>query len=252
MTAELGGFTGIVEPDAETVRFLRERRGVDVESSPGCAATRARAMPTCIRVDCSSALADGGARPATRATACALADARRSRVRGRHRLRRLVHGRQARGLRPVPRGAGAGPRDAGCASPPHVQLYLQFGTTAVRDYCIAPRLRSRLRGGRRAHPAAVVRRLRELRAGLVDRAGAGDRQRDQPQLPRPLGAGRRCGWRARRRSRPAPSPASWRRSKNCDPVPSLTRPRQFPALRERRRKPLLLPRRRPRPHRRER
>ena len=29
MTAELGGFTGIVEPDAETVRFLRERRGVD-------------------------------------------------------------------------------------------------------------------------------------------------------------------------------------------------------------------------------
>ena len=27
MTAELGGFTGIVEPDAETVRFLKERRG---------------------------------------------------------------------------------------------------------------------------------------------------------------------------------------------------------------------------------
>src|SRR5690606_37866178 len=28
MTAELGGLTGIVEPDAETARFLRERRGV--------------------------------------------------------------------------------------------------------------------------------------------------------------------------------------------------------------------------------
>lgn len=28
MTAELGGFTGIVAPDEETVRFLRERRGV--------------------------------------------------------------------------------------------------------------------------------------------------------------------------------------------------------------------------------
>ena len=47
MTAELGGFTGIVAPDAETVRFLRERRGVDVRrSSPGCAATPVPPMPT--------------------------------------------------------------------------------------------------------------------------------------------------------------------------------------------------------------
>lgn len=30
MTAELGGLTGIVEPDVETLRFLRERRGLDV------------------------------------------------------------------------------------------------------------------------------------------------------------------------------------------------------------------------------
>ena len=29
MVAELGGLTGIVAPDAETTRFLRERRGVD-------------------------------------------------------------------------------------------------------------------------------------------------------------------------------------------------------------------------------
>lgn len=29
MTAELGGFTGLVEPDEETQRFLRERRGLD-------------------------------------------------------------------------------------------------------------------------------------------------------------------------------------------------------------------------------
>ena len=34
MTAELGGLTGIVAPDAETVRFLRERRGVDVALEP--------------------------------------------------------------------------------------------------------------------------------------------------------------------------------------------------------------------------
>ena len=34
MTAELGGFTGIVAPDGETTRFLKERRGVDFEVEP--------------------------------------------------------------------------------------------------------------------------------------------------------------------------------------------------------------------------
>ncbi|MCB1998061.1 MAG: 3-isopropylmalate dehydratase, partial [Rhodoferax sp.] len=34
MTAELGGFTGLVEPDGETRRFLRERRGIDVAIAP--------------------------------------------------------------------------------------------------------------------------------------------------------------------------------------------------------------------------
>ena len=45
----------------------------------------------------------------------AAADAGRAAAR-RHRLRRLVHRRQARGLRPLPRGAGAGPPNAACAS----------------------------------------------------------------------------------------------------------------------------------------
>src|SRR5258706_754601 len=31
MVAEMGGFTGIVEPEAKTVAFLRERRGIDFE-----------------------------------------------------------------------------------------------------------------------------------------------------------------------------------------------------------------------------
>lgn len=41
MVAELGGFTGIVEPDEETVRFLKQRRGIDfrleewMRSDPG-------------------------------------------------------------------------------------------------------------------------------------------------------------------------------------------------------------------------
>jgi 3-isopropylmalate/(R)-2-methylmalate dehydratase large subunit len=34
MAAEIGGFTGLVAPDAETVRFIRERRGVEVTLEP--------------------------------------------------------------------------------------------------------------------------------------------------------------------------------------------------------------------------
>ena len=34
MCAELGGLTGLVEPDGETVRFLRERRGVEARIEP--------------------------------------------------------------------------------------------------------------------------------------------------------------------------------------------------------------------------
>src|SRR5207248_2137660 len=52
-----------------------------------------------------------------------------------------------------------------------------------------PRLPRRVRARRRAHPAAVVRCLRQLRARLVDRERAGDGQRDQPKLSRAVGAG---------------------------------------------------------------
>src|SRR5512133_554660 len=34
MAAEIGGFTGLVAPDGETVRFIRERRGVDLGLEP--------------------------------------------------------------------------------------------------------------------------------------------------------------------------------------------------------------------------
>lgn len=38
MTAELGGFTGIVAPDEEAVRYLRERRGIDIAYGGSCTA----------------------------------------------------------------------------------------------------------------------------------------------------------------------------------------------------------------------
>ena len=46
MSAELGAFTGIVAPDGETLRFLRERRGAVARSRNGCAAMPERLMPT--------------------------------------------------------------------------------------------------------------------------------------------------------------------------------------------------------------
>ena len=68
MTAELGGFTGIVEPDEETVRFLRERRGVDFAIEPWMRSDAGAHYAEVIRVDC-SASAPMVARPAIPATA---------------------------------------------------------------------------------------------------------------------------------------------------------------------------------------
>src|SRR5262249_21751168 len=62
MTAELGGFTGIVEPDAETVRFLKERRNVDFVLEPWMRSDEGAPYADVFRVDC-SALAPMVARP---------------------------------------------------------------------------------------------------------------------------------------------------------------------------------------------
>ena len=77
MTAELGGFTGIVAPDDETVRFLRERRGVDFALEPWMRSDPGAHYAETIRVDCTRSQPDGrvagrsrqrhAARPARRA-----------------------------------------------------------------------------------------------------------------------------------------------------------------------------------------
>ena len=54
MTAELGGFTGIVAPDAETVRFLRERRGVAFELQPWMGSDEGAAYEATLTVDCTT------------------------------------------------------------------------------------------------------------------------------------------------------------------------------------------------------
>lgn len=134
MTAELGGFTGIVEPDVETVRFLRERRGIDyalelwMRSDPG-----ARYADR-LRIDC-SALSPMVSRPGDPGNGVPL-----QALRERPRIDIAYGGSCTAGKREdfdhyheVFRWAA----DQGLRVADGVALYLQFGTTAVRDYCVA-------------------------------------------------------------------------------------------------------------------
>lgn len=134
MTAELGGLTGIVEPDAETVRFLQERRGVDCAIEPWMRSDPGAHYAQVLRVDC-AALQPVVAAPGDPGNGVAI---------GSLHERVAVH---------IAYGGSctAGKREDfdqyhavlawglahGWRVPGHVQLYLQYGTTAVRDYCVA-------------------------------------------------------------------------------------------------------------------
>jgi 3-isopropylmalate/(R)-2-methylmalate dehydratase large subunit len=132
MTAELGGFTGIMAPDAETVRFLKARRGVDFTVEAWMRSDAEAVFAETIRVDC-AALTPMVARPGDPGRGVALA-ALGERVRvdiayggsctaGKRadfdQYHQVLAWAAQRGLR-VADG---------------VALYLQFGTAAVRDYC---------------------------------------------------------------------------------------------------------------------
>jgi 3-isopropylmalate/(R)-2-methylmalate dehydratase large subunit len=132
MTAELGGLTGIVEPDAETVRFLRERRGVEFRLEDWMRSDPGAGYSDVLRVDC-SALSPMVARPGDPGQGVPLA-ALGERVRvdiayggsctaGKREDFDQYHAVLAWGL------------EQGLRVAPHVQLFLQYGTTAVRDYC---------------------------------------------------------------------------------------------------------------------
>ena len=132
MTAELGGFTGIVEPDAETVRFLKERRGTEFVLEPWMRSDEGASYTARITVDC-SALEPMVARPGDPGNGVAL-----------EALPDAVKVQIAYGG-----SCTAGKRedfdhyhevlswaaDRNLRVPQDVKLYLQFGTTAVRDYC---------------------------------------------------------------------------------------------------------------------
>jgi 3-isopropylmalate/(R)-2-methylmalate dehydratase large subunit len=134
MTAELGGFTGIVAPDEETVRFLRERRGVEFALQAWMRSDEDATYADTIRIDC-AAVPPMVAAPGDPGNGLPLSD-----VAQRVRIDIAYGGSCTAGKREdfdhyhaVLRWAA----DRGLRVAPGVELFLQFGTTAVRDHCIA-------------------------------------------------------------------------------------------------------------------
>lgn len=133
MTAELGGFTGIVAPDAETVRFLRERRRVDFVIEPWMHSDEGAQYAESICIDCSR-LTPMVASPGDPGNGIALGE-----LKERARLDIAYGGSCTAGKREdfdQYHAVLSWAAERHMRVAPHVKLYLQFGTTAVRDYCI--------------------------------------------------------------------------------------------------------------------
>ncbi len=134
MVAELGGLTGLVEPDGETVRYLRERRGIEFVLEDWMRSDPDARVSDHIQIDCGT-LSPMLARPGDPGQGVAV-DTLPSPV-----PIDIAYGGSCTGGKradfdlyfqvlswALARGLSVAPR---------VQLYLQFGTTAVRDYCVA-------------------------------------------------------------------------------------------------------------------
>jgi len=133
MTAELGGFTGIVAPDEETVRFLRERRGIEFAIEPWMRSDPGAAYAEVIDIDCAR-LSPMLAAPGDPGNGVALHD-----LEARPRIDIAYGGSCTAGKREdfdnyheVLAWAAA----RGMRVPADVKLYLQFGTSDVHDYCV--------------------------------------------------------------------------------------------------------------------
>lgn len=132
MTAELGGFAGIVAPDEETVRFLRERRGIELVIEPWMKSDEGAEVSQVMRVDCAR-LSPMVAAPGDPGNGIRL-----DCLEERPRVDIAYGGSCTAGKREdfdryhmVLAWAAA----HGLRAAPGVKLYLQFGTLAVRDYC---------------------------------------------------------------------------------------------------------------------
>jgi 3-isopropylmalate/(R)-2-methylmalate dehydratase large subunit len=134
MCAELGGFTGIVAPDAETERFLRERRGVEFKVEAWMRSDDGAEYAATLTVDCAT-LTPMVARPGDPGNGEPL-----SALTSPVRVDIAYGGSCTAGKREdfdQYHAVLSWAADHGLSVPDDVTLYLQFGTTAVRDYCVA-------------------------------------------------------------------------------------------------------------------
>lgn len=132
MAAEIGGFTGIVAPDAETARFLRERRGMKAGLEPWLASDPDAEFAHTLEIDC-DALRPMVARPGDPghgveidalpapvpidvAYCGSCTGAKREDL---ERVHEVLEWGVAHGLRVADR----------------VRFYVQFGSLDVRDHC---------------------------------------------------------------------------------------------------------------------
>ncbi len=134
MTAELGGFTGIVEPDERTREFLRERRGEDIAIEPWMRSDSGAVYAQWIDVD-AARLSPTVARPGDPGRGVPLHDLSPDE---RPRVDIAYGGSCTAGKRAdfeqyhaVLAWAAA----RGLRAAPHLSLYLQYGTVDVQRWC---------------------------------------------------------------------------------------------------------------------
>lgn len=133
MVAEMGGFTGIVAPDEETRRFLRERRGIDFQIEPWMHSDDDAEVAHTIEIDCSR-LEPMLARPGDPGSGVSLPELKEpvridiayggSCTGGKREDLRHYHDVLAWAVR----------RNLTVA--PGVRFILQFGSQDVRDFCL--------------------------------------------------------------------------------------------------------------------
>jgi len=136
MTAELGGFSGIVAPDEETVRFLRDRRGVECTLEPWMQSDEGAAYEATLTFDCRQ-LSPMVAAPGDPGRGLPVSQLPPPGLRPRPGI---AYGGSCTGgkredfdqYHAVLDWAAA----RGLKVSPATKLFLQFGTLAVRDYCI--------------------------------------------------------------------------------------------------------------------
>ena len=132
MTAELGGLTGIIAPDHETIRFLNERRGIDFVIEDWMHSDEGATYADTLTLDL-SALAPMVASPGDPGNGISLAD-----LKDDIKVDIAYGGSCTAGKREDfehYHSVLAWADSQGLKFPTHVQVYLQYGTTAVRDYC---------------------------------------------------------------------------------------------------------------------